>query len=202
MEQERDHKRNWKISGTARSTGGSFNKVKVLGEAFVSGDLDCELLKVMGTLNVSGNLGCGTSKVMGTIDVEGDVHANQMSVMGELTVAGDCNAEVFTSKGSFNVRGLLNAGEIEIQLYGDSSAREIGGDSIIVKPHFKWLNSGLRQLTVDTLEGDNIRLEHTTARVVRGNAVDIGPNCTIDVVEYQSTLRIDTSSKVTEQVQR
>jgi cytoskeletal protein CcmA (bactofilin family) len=202
MGRAQDMKRDWTINGSARSTGGSFNKVTVRGEGVVSGDLECELLKVMGTFKVTGNMSFESSKIMGTIDVGGDVRANELSVMGELSVLGDCNAESFKSKGTFDVCGMLNAGNIEIQLYGDSSAREIGGDSIVVKPHFKWFGGGFRQLTVDTLEGDTIRLEHTKARVVRGNHVEIGPNCEIETVEYQSTVRIDASSKVTEQIKR
>jgi hypothetical protein len=42
---------------------------------------------------------------------------------------------------------------------------------------------------VDTIEGDDIYLEHTTAKVMRGDTVDIGDGCEIDLVEYRTDLK-------------
>lgn len=38
----------------------------------------------------------------------------------------------------------------------------------------------------ETIEGDDIHLELTRARVVRGNNVSIGSGCDIDLVEYKN----------------
>lgn len=200
MEQQHSEKRNWKITGSAKSTGGVFNKVTILGEAQVNGDLECEHLKVMGTLSVRGRLKLGTSKIMGTLTVTDNVEGDDVNVLGELTVKGDCNAEVFRSRGAFDIDGMLNAGEMEISLYGPARAREIGGSTIRVKPHFKLFSPGMRELTADTIEGDEIHLLNTSARVVRGSKVEIGPGCDVEIVEYKEDFKQDREAKVAKQI--
>lgn len=201
MAQQNEQRRNWTVNGTSQSAGGTFNKVTIRGEAVVTSHLDCHQLKLMGTLRVDGNLRMTTSRILGSADVTGNVNGDEIHVMGELTVKGDCNAESFKSRGAFTIDGLLNAGDIELTLYGPCRAKEIGGDSIRVKPHFKIFSGGLRQLTVDTVEGDDIRLQYTSARVVRGNRVEIGPGCEIELVEYTTNFRQDGGAKVGQKVQ-
>ena len=43
-------------------------------------------------------------------------------------------------------------------------------------------------MTADSIEGDHLDLAYTTAKVVRGNHVRIGPGCKIDRVEYRQAL--------------
>ena len=83
---------------------------------------------------------------------------------------------------------MLNSGKIEVRLLGPCEAMEIGGGQI----HIKGILHGIgahKYLTVDTVEGDNIRLECTHAKVVRGKRVEIGPGCDIDLVEYTDVFR-------------
>ncbi|GMA62319.1 hypothetical protein GCM10025859_27590 [Alicyclobacillus fastidiosus] len=195
---EQPRGRNWTINGTAQSTGGHFHKVTIRGEARVTGDIDCEQLKVMGTLDVQGNLHTGAAKIMGTVAVAGNASGEDVNLMGEMNVDGDCNAESLKCRGAFDISGLLNAGNIEIVLHGYSRAKEIGGDKIYVKPQLRFFSGGLRRLTVDTVEGDDVNLAYTTARVVRGNRVEIGPGCEIETVEYRSLLRVSDAAKVHE----
>lgn len=202
MEQSDQLRRNWTVTGTAQSNGGHFDKVSIRGEAKVTGGIDCGQLKVMGTLSVVGNLTMKTSKVMGTLGVTGDVSGEDIKVMGEMNVKGNCNAESYQSRGAFDIDGLLNAGTVKIILHGHSRVKEIGGDTICVKPNFTLFSSGFRQLTVDTVEGDDIDLQYTSARVVRGNRVKIGPGCEIESVEYTTDLRLDDDAKVSQQAKR
>ncbi len=41
-----------------------------------------------------------------------------------------------------------------------------------------------KHLYAETIEADEVRLEETTCKVVRGKTVVIGPGCQIDLVEY------------------
>ena len=41
-----------------------------------------------------------------------------------------------------------------------------------------------KRLTAETIEGDVVWLENTTAKVVRGKNVTVGPGCVVDLVEY------------------
>ena len=58
----------------------------------------------------------------------------------------------------------------------------------------KWFfNVGLN---AEIIEGDEIYLENTKAKVVRGNRVTIGPGCDIDFVEYQNHFQCEKGTKV------
>ncbi|GEO25590.1 hypothetical protein AAC03nite_13750 [Alicyclobacillus acidoterrestris] len=201
MKTKRSLGNHWTIHGTAQSAGGTFEKVTVHGEGKVTGDIQCAHLKVMGTFQVDGALFANSAKVMGTVEVAKDWRGDHVHVLGEMKVRGDCNVEKFKCQGSFNIGGLLNAGAIELSLYGDSSVLEIGGETIRVKPSHRWRAKGARQLTVDTVEGDHIVLYDTVARVVRGNDVEIGSGCDVKVVEYRDNLRISNSASVGVQTQ-
>lgn len=126
-------------------------------------------------------------------------------VRGTLEVESDVNAERFTSWGAFNIRGLLNAGNVEIYLYGPCKVREIGGEKIVVRRNapgkflkliktFFFAHGG--GLEVEVIEGDEIYLEATRAKIVRGNKVEIGPECEIEVVEYLDELTVVPEAKV------
>lgn len=58
------------------------------------------------------------------------------------------------------------------------------------------LNAGTNVLTTEIVEGDDIHLEHTRAKVVRGNRVTLGPGCEVDLVEYKEHFHQDKSAKV------
>jgi cytoskeletal protein CcmA (bactofilin family) len=52
----------------------------------------------------------------------------------------------------------------------------------------------------DTIEGDEIFLENTRARIVRGKKITIGEGCEIETVEYTESLDISPSAQVKQQV--
>ena len=90
--------------------------------------------------------------------------------------------------------------------YGPSSAREMGREKITCKRKGKYDLWGLKSLidpggnkkaTVDIIEGDDIYLENTIAKVVRGNNITIGSGCAkIDLVEYKDNLKQNEESEV------
>jgi cytoskeletal protein CcmA (bactofilin family) len=188
--------RDLKINGSGNSVGGMYKKVIVRGEGDITGDVTCEVLKAMGSMNVQGSVAAKQVSVMGAVSIHGNVQSEEIKVTGELAADGDCSAENFKVRGAFRIDGLLNAGKIEIILYGPAHVREIGCDTIEVKPHFKLFSPGIKELSVDTIEGDHIRLEYTKAKVVRGNQVEIGAGCDIDLVEYKTSFRQASNAKV------
>jgi cytoskeletal protein CcmA (bactofilin family) len=126
------------------------------------------------------------------------------TIKGSIAVNGDVEYETFDSSGSFEIKGLLTADTVKIALsFGHSTAEEIGGSKITVKKG-AWLipftNISLSKkegfLTAKVIEGDEIYLENTTADVVRGNHVKIGPGCQIGLVEYTNAFTHDSSSTV------
>ncbi len=194
---EKQTRRDLKMSGTGTSSGGVFDKVNILGECDIDGDIECDKFKAMGTANVRGNMRAGSVRIVGTVDVDGKLEAEQVKVTGELNVKGDCSAESIHLRGAFSIDGLLNAGTVDIRLYGPANAKEIGGGFIRVRPHLRMFSGG-KELSVDTVEGDDIHLEYTTAKVVRGSTVYIGPGCDIALVEFQKEFKQYPKAKVTE----
>lgn len=171
------------ITGTGASHGGRYRRVRVTGEASVMGDLVCDRVRIVGQ-----------------VDVAGELTSEEVRVMGQLAVQGDCNTESFQVKGAFTIGGLLNSGNVVVRLFGPCQAKEIGGSHIRVKRNFRG-GAEHKRLTVETIEGDDIQLEYTQAKMVRGKRVIIGPGCEIGVVEYQTDFTQSPRAKVGESKQ-
>jgi len=204
-----------KINGLGSAGGGKYNFVEINGKGDISGNIECADLEINGFGSIEGDVKTDTAHIAGKSDISGNVEARDFSVDGVVEIAGgvkaerlqnhgamqigrDCGAEEFKSRGGFAIGGLLNSGKIDVELYAHSSAREIGGENISVRqgegfgfkkfinsilPGFGW-KSGLE---AETIEGDDVYLEHTKSKVVRGQNVRIGPGCEIDLVEYKNT---------------
>ncbi|MGZ7096125.1 MAG: polymer-forming cytoskeletal protein [Methanobacterium sp.] len=214
-----------KINGSGSSGGGKYNSVIINGNGKIDGDLDCIFLKISGqcTINgnvnadsvnvhghslVKGNLESEKAKIHGDADIDGSVSIENAEIYGNIDVNGDCNAEAFKIEGTFAIVGLLNAGELELSLYGPSKAREIGGEKITVKKKGKYdflglksliMPGGNKELTAETIEGDDIYLENTSAKVVRGNNIELGPGCEIELAEYKDSFVKDEKAEVNTQ---
>ena len=214
------------ITGFGHAAGGSFGAVRIDGAGKVDADLDCQSFQVNGTATVRGAIRTNSFEVNGRMTGKGALHAPLIRIQGQvhiegplssedvkleglMKVDGNCDAEQFIVQGGFTIDGMLNAGIIDIVLNSRGQVKEIGGEQIKVKQGgqkslagvFQWILPVLAQhLTVDTIEGDEIELEETTASVVRGNRIIIGPGCTIGRVEYITELIVHPSAKVKERV--
>ena len=181
----------FRVSGAAEGDGAlRAQNVTVHGTLGYRGDADIGQLRVSGTASF-GALKAQDANVSGTLAAT-DLSAGTVRVQGLLSVSGDCEAERFEAQGAFTVDGLLNAGAVDVTLGGKCRAGEIGGETVAVRIGVGALKRFMTslvpgwelRLTAGSIEGDDVRLEHTTARAVRGNTVVIGPGCEIDLVEY------------------
>jgi cytoskeletal protein CcmA (bactofilin family) len=199
----------FRVNGTGRVMGNVKAKhIKVNGVTVIEGAVDSEQLIINGQTDIGGDLSVRQLKLHGKSDIGGNLTGDRLEIGGELTVQMDCEAEAFVAKGSFDIGGLLNAGNVEIHLYGPCKVREIGGETIQVRRSGFGLSiqkiihslfpSFENRLTVDTIEGDDIYLEYTTAKVVRGIRVNIGPGCEIASIEYKDHFEQDKGAKVSE----
>ncbi|REE85365.1 hypothetical protein A8990_11294 [Paenibacillus taihuensis] len=212
-----------KITGSGSTSGGLFDSVRVMGEGQVLGTIESESVKSMGTLNVSGSLKAGQYQQIGETVVSGDLMGGYMNVLGQLSVSGrircrsmklrgqldvlgECEADDFDARGGFHIHGLLSGKVVDIRTWGPCKAKEIGGNRVTVRKS-KW--GGMKQwfsgkhpmeLSAELIEGESIYLEHTTADVVRGNEVTIGPGCRIGLVEYRRSLKLSRDAEVEQQV--
>jgi cytoskeletal protein CcmA (bactofilin family) len=187
------------VKGSVQTGSGKIN-----GRSVIGGNLAAEAFKISGSIDIYGNASVKEIKVEGFADIKGGLSAEEVDVKGGIKVKGDCSAEVFRARGSFNVGGLLNAGSIDIVLYGNCQAREIGGEKINIRRDkgnkIRRLIGALlpfnNQLDTETIEGDDIHLEYTRAGVVRGNNVSIGAGCDIGLVEYRNDFQQDREASV------
>jgi cytoskeletal protein CcmA (bactofilin family) len=202
----------YKTNGSSRIVGNvKAQEIKVNGHSEIEGSVEADVVIINGQTDIGGNLSVKKLKLQGKTDIGGSLAGDQLELGGVIQIHSDCEAELFALKGSFNIGGLLNAGTIDIHLYGPCHVREIGGEAINVKLS-GWIHSlhkiiqslfpGLeKRLTADTIEGDDIYLEYTTANVVRGNRIRIGQGCEIDRVEYKDEFRREKDGKVLEYIQ-
>ncbi len=187
------------VSGQVRA-----KLVQVNGQSSMKGLVESEEIKVYGGAKLEGNVSYLDFKCRGSARIQGNMNGDRIDLEGELTVAGDCEAESFNGKGAFRIDGLLNAGVIDILLYGASSAQEIGGEVITVRK--KGFKSFLKpflpmfdaKLEAETIEADEIYLENTKAKVVRGSRITVGSGCEIDLVEYKESLNPFKGAKIYE----
>lgn len=179
-------------SGTIKA-----GRLSVMGNVFSRDHAIADTIGIMGEANFGGGLRAGRLSCTGSVVVRGDAKVDTVRLRGSLEVRGSCEAEQFVADGAFQIDGMLNAGVVDLTLIGPSHVREIGGEKIMVRRrsliHFanrllgKSMHSGL---SADVIEGDDVHLVHTSAAVVRGNRVTIGPGCSIGLVEYKQSCRI------------
>lgn len=190
------------IQGNAKIHGNAKAKAAhVSGTARMQGALRSEIMKIQGNASIDGDVECKEIRFQGSGKVKGNLSGDEVYVHGGSKIIGDCTAEIFEVKGSFHIGGLLNAGKIQITMFGSCQAKEIGGEYIEVKKQRMNLIKKLLfnihiGLNADSIEGDEIYLEHTKAKVVRGNQVTLGPGCEIELVEYKNSFQFDKGSKV------
>lgn len=178
-------------------------KGKISGAAKIHGAVKAESLVINGSAVISEAVSCQNLEVAGRSSIGGYVKCEEIAVNGKVTIEGDCEAEVFRAEGTFSVDGLLNAETIDIKLFGDSKAKEIGGRKIKVTQHRETLLKLIKsifplKLEADLIEGDDIELEGTAALVVRGKNVKIGKNCEIGLVEYSGVYECAVEAEVKE----
>lgn len=190
----------YKVNGAATMNGRLLAQTVVVnGTGTFNGEVQANEMTVSGDASVRDGAGIGRFAVRGNTTVGGGVAAHDINLRGFLKVGGDCQAETFTGEGAFTVGGLLSADLIDVKVYGPCAAREIGGEKITIRQpqgfqSFTQIFTFFaeKRLTADTIEGDDIYLEATTAKTVRGRNVSIGADCRIDVVEYSDNYsRVD-----------
>ena len=200
----------FKTSGSSKVNGAlKAETIKVSGSATIEGNVEVGEMKVSGSTHIVGQVKGQSVKISGSIHVGESIYGEEVNISGSLHVGKDCEVECFKASGSFKIQGLLNAGEVSINLGGKSSVKEIGGEHIEVRLGImdnlffkkiidKMFNTN-GELTTELIEGDEIYLENTNAKIVRGNNVTIGEGCNIGLIEYRGSINISSESKVGDQ---
>ncbi|MBS4175455.1 polymer-forming cytoskeletal protein [Bacillus sp. FJAT-49736] len=175
--------------------------IKINGNSKVIGNVEAENITIDGHSSMSGEVNTDSIRISGSGTIGGSLRGEHIKINGKASIGGDCEAEEFVSEGIFTIGGLLNAETIDILLYGDCKAKEIGGQDIRIKQRNQGFMKIIKsiyptRLVTDVIEGDDIYIEGVKAKIVRGNNVTIGQNCDIDLLEYKEKIEVDKSSKV------
>lgn len=198
------------ISGAGKVDGNvEATQVSVSGGASFAGSVVADEMSVSGAARIHGDAKVKELKCSGTFRVGQSVAAEYVKVSGHIHVGKNLEAEIFKASGGFTIEGLLSADRVEVRLGGKCSAGEIGGEKIeILRGGFRergilldglvrmFSGSGLAELKAGTIEGDDIALEETTADVVRGKRIKLGPGCKVALVEYGESLDAHPSAQV------
>ncbi|MDF2837528.1 MAG: hypothetical protein K0Q63_3168 [Paenibacillus sp.] len=208
-----------RLVGTSESAGGRFAKLQITGDAKLvgnvactnfalpgtpssNGDLKTETLKLTGELRIRGQLQAGGCSGMGDIAADGGMRGEKLSLSGRIRSDGLIEAETLDVRGVVEAEQGINAGQATLRMYGPSRIKEIVGGTITVRKSRGLKLKGMLQtdpntgLTAELIEGDEVYAEYTSAEIVRGTKVKLGPGCEIRRVEYRDSLQVHEKSSV------
>ncbi len=187
---------NSKINGNLKTNG-----ARVVGSTSITGVLKSYNIRVAGNVEVNGDINSKNIVIHGGMDTKGGIKSEDIRIKGYAAIKKNCEAETFRSEGLLTIGGLLNAENVEIIIHSTCKVAEIGGETVnvrrghglklehVFKSFFLPANFYGGKLVTECIEGDDIRLEYTKAKVVRGKNVVIGDGCEIDLVEYKDEYR-------------
>ncbi|WP_219833896.1 hypothetical protein [Paenibacillus sp. R14(2021)] len=211
------------IAGIGHAGGGDYYSVKMEGVCKVNGAIDCFTFTTSGMstveggitaseqLEASGKFTCEGSVLSPAVKLEGHIHVHgslcteELQLGGYLKMKGSCETKKCKARGAFLVDGWLTGESIDLQLEGPGRAEGIRGGVISIKhvgsaKLLRVMKSLLpiwqARMNASLIEGDIIELEQTTAAVVRGRTVIIGPGCEIGRVEYSGDLIVHPLAQV------
>ncbi len=195
------------ISGSVTTDGGLRSaRVKISGKAAVNGDVDVLEGRASGSFRIGRSLNVkNEAQFSGALTVGGDLTGTRIHGSGSLRVGGEIALDRLEWSGSVNCPGLVSADAVDIRLSGSSVVGELAGSVIQIgtspssESWWAWINlSRKRKMSAGEISGDDIKLEYTDARLVRGDRVIIGRECRIQRVEYRQSLDIHEDSSVGE----
>ncbi|MCA1055633.1 polymer-forming cytoskeletal protein [Rossellomorea aquimaris] len=200
----------FKTSGSSKIKGNIHTKeIGISGSTTIDGSITALEMTVSGASKVGKDLTCKKFKSSGSTKIGGKLQGGLIKSSGSLQVENDCEVETFTSKGSVKINGLLSADKVEIHIGHDSFIKEIGGETIevrnehstkLLKQVMNFFMQRSDHLKTELIEGDEILLENTKAKLVRGKNVIIGENCEIETVEYSGICDVKDGGKVERKV--
>lgn len=210
------------ISGSGKITGAiKCDALDVSGSAKLEEDITCNRAHVSGSCKVGKNMNAGEIVITGSYKQEGTITSERVEVSGMvkikqclnatklystgmLTVEGDINGEEIKNEGMVNCSGLINCEHLEVLCIGGCKLNEVGAATISVKEQSWNINKlislfvpKLTRLSANVMEGDDIYLESSDVKVIRGRNIKLGRECHIDTIEYSGTFEKDEASTVT-----
>lgn len=194
-----------RISGSAKSEGLILCKSFHLSGSFSGGEIECsEDFHVSGAGKFAGNIRAKEIHVSGAIKTEGNMKGKEIKLSGAIKTGGDVEAEEIKISGEVNCGGLINAERLYVNLdfTASSTAENIGGSKITIEKgksggfFCRLLKKSGKFIVSESIEGDEISIEYTSAKTVTGRNVKIGEKCEIGLVQYSESIEISPKAKI------
>ncbi|AKG34123.1 hypothetical protein [Paenibacillus durus] len=173
--------------------------VEVVGYLRVLGSMTTSKLKVLGDCSIRNQCQATQVENLGSLRVH-CLQAGRVTSLGYLSVSKKAAAGCFQAEGAVRIESLIASESIDIRL---SSICRVGtmkaGGNITVRPFSRPFNFFMRpflRLRCESVQGVNVTLCQTEAKLVCGEEIIIGPGCTIQEVRYSKSLQTDPGSYV------
>ncbi|MDR0267680.1 hypothetical protein [Paenibacillus sp.] len=118
-----------RITGNGQSGGGFFRNVKIIGDAVINNDTDCEMFKCLGNSELKGSLRTGSVSCNGSFMIAGNASGGSFRTQGELRVGGELLAESISITGELTVGGRISVEKAkitgEIRVHKDCQMEEM-----------------------------------------------------------------------------
>lgn len=182
------------VKGNVQCSG----RLATSGSFRTEGSIQAGEIKCSGSIRGAGTISGDIIRISGSLEAGQNISGHRVNLSGVCHVDGGMEAEAVELTGRAQIAGLLNAETIAILAEGQSEISDIGCTAITVARRqqgqgllSQLFSRAIGSLTVGTIEGDEIKLEYTTAKVVRGKQVVIGPGCKIGRVEYTESCQAE-----------
>jgi cytoskeletal protein CcmA (bactofilin family) len=191
------------------------DEVRIAGTQTVEGTLKAKEITSAGSLKVTEDVEAEKFLSRGGFEIGGLLSAEEIKIElggGKVSEIGGTRIEVRQRGRSFwgwrrqprvhvqigrDLEDLGETLESVFEVLGASAKKSAGvGESLGYA--FGWSHRW-GSLEADTIEGDEIFLENTKARVVRGKKIQIGEGCEIESVEYSESLEVAPGAHVKHQ---
>ncbi len=195
------------------------DEIKIAGTQTVEGSLKAKEITSAGSLKVAEDVEAEKFLSRGGFEIGGLLSAEEIKIElggGKVSEIGGTRIEVRRRGRSFwgwrrepRVQVRVQRGPEGLSETLESLFEDLGrlGEEVtrVVGESFEhafgvgWWGRGAGLLEADTIEGDEIFLESTRARVVRGKKIQIGEGCEIETVEYSESLEVSPGATVKHQ---
>lgn len=218
-----------KTAGSCRVAGDvEAEWTKIQGSMVIEGDLRAGEVKIAGRQTIEGTLRAKEISSAGLLRVSEDVEAEKFLSRGGFEIGGLLSAEEVKIELGGGKVTEIGGTRVEVRRRGpfwgwrreprrvqihvqrgplgetlESVFEDLGrlGEEVsrAVGESLGWAGRGAGYLEANTIEADEIFLENTKARVVRGKKIQIGEGCEIESVEYSESLEVAPGASVKEQ---
>jgi cytoskeletal protein CcmA (bactofilin family) len=119
---------NLSLMGHGTASGGVYDRVRINGDATITGDLECREIVCNGRVKVTGNVKAKLIRINGEGSLEGRVEAGKIKVYGQTTIGNDAQIKNASIYGEVKIKGRATFDEIHLkgglQVAGDCEAEE------------------------------------------------------------------------------